>query len=110
VRTHPQPHPDREPLVEVRHTADVQGLAVHTVKIDDAEYMVIESPEGVVERFAFTKHTADGGSGEPYKVFVMGGRVVGCQCPDRKYRKRFCKHAAAAKVLLEMDKAANATG
>lgn len=93
-------YPDCEPRIEVRHEATLQGLLVRAITIDDVGYMVVEYPAPKVERFAFTRHQGDGGSGETYRVFVMGGRAVGCECNDRKYRRRRCKHMAFADAIL----------
>ncbi len=36
-----------------------------------------------------------------YSVRVVAGHGAGCSCPDSVYRKRLCKHALAAKTIID---------
>lgn len=67
------------------------------VEINGVMYVAVDRVGTVTLR----KMLCHGGDGTEYTLRVGSRGCYGCTCPDAKYRRRECKHVAAANKFLD---------
>lgn len=92
--------PDRDPEIEVLHRLCLPQAEVWTLTIDGDGYCVMPTPCG----FRFERHQGEKRGGTVSTVTLYHGCPIFCDCPDRKYRGRRCKHVATAAYLLSRER------
>lgn len=93
-------HPDRDPEIEILHHLRLGQAEVWTLTIDDCGYCVVPTPRG----FRFERHQGEKRGGTVSTVTLYRSQPVFCDCADRKYRGRRCKHFATAAYLLSQER------
>lgn len=72
------------------------GAAI--VQIGNSIYLTREGYAGGGERY----WTFLGKKGAQWTVHIRGAETIVCNCPDRLFRQRECKHSRAVRVLYRV--------